>query len=139
MYLQQIQPQKDLMGKLSCAMKDSITSASHFLQSFANLGNTCYMNSVLQSLLGLHPFAADLVSSDVGQKVPPNSLYQLAVDPLTISSSTLSAPRMLYLLAKSRYASDSLTAQHILLKKIRQAISSSASKFAGFNEQVQRS
>ncbi|CAB3981649.1 ubiquitin carboxyl-terminal hydrolase 37-like, partial [Paramuricea clavata] len=44
-------------------------------QGFTNLGNTCYMNAILQSILGLVPFVQELDNNDLLNTVGRLSLY----------------------------------------------------------------
>ena len=47
----------------------------NFLIRFKNLGNTCYINAVLQSLMSLKTFTFDLKSIDESS-VPQETLYR---------------------------------------------------------------
>ncbi|XP_056409042.1 ubiquitin carboxyl-terminal hydrolase 37 [Hyla sarda] len=85
------------------------------LQGFSNLGNTCYMNSILQSLFSLQPFANDLLKKGIPyKKIPPNALIR----------------RFAFLLAKKDVCSAEM--KRDLLKKVKSAISSTAERFSGY-------
>ncbi|KAM9305045.1 ubiquitin carboxyl-terminal hydrolase 37 [Gastrophryne carolinensis] len=85
------------------------------LQGFSNLGNTCYMNSILQSLFSLQPFASDLLKQGIPYKrIPINALLR----------------RFAFLLAKKDVCNAEMKKD--LLKKIKNAISATAERFSGY-------
>ncbi|KAM3916782.1 ubiquitin carboxyl-terminal hydrolase 37 isoform 2-T2 [Leptodactylus fuscus] len=85
------------------------------LQGFSNLGNTCYMNSILQSLFSLQPFANDLLKQGIPyKKIPLNALIR----------------RFAFLLAKKDICSAEMKKD--LLKKVKSSISATAERFSGY-------
>nr|XP_060629437.1 ubiquitin carboxyl-terminal hydrolase 37 isoform X1 [Anolis sagrei ordinatus] len=85
------------------------------LQGFANLGNTCYMNAILQSLFSIQSLANDLLKQNIPwKKVPCNALIR----------------RFSVLLAKKDVCS--FEAKKELLKKVKNAISATAERFSGY-------
>ena len=48
-----------------------------FFCRFSNLGNTCYMNAILQSLFSLPSFSTDMLRQGIPwKKVPINALLR---------------------------------------------------------------
>ncbi|XP_068102151.1 ubiquitin carboxyl-terminal hydrolase 37 isoform X2 [Hyperolius riggenbachi] len=85
------------------------------LQGFSNLGNTCYMNAILQSLFSLQPFASDLLKQGIPyRRIPVNALIR----------------RFAFLLSKKDICS--AEAKKDLLKKVKSAISATAERFSGY-------
>uniref|UniRef100_A0A6Q2XKT7 Ubiquitin carboxyl-terminal hydrolase n=1 Tax=Esox lucius TaxID=8010 RepID=A0A6Q2XKT7_ESOLU len=85
------------------------------LQGFSNLGNTCYMNAILQSLFSLPSFSNDLLKQGIPwKKVPANALLR----------------RFAHLLAKKDTSCPEVKKD--LLRRVKSAISSTAERFSGY-------
>ncbi|XP_016424104.1 ubiquitin carboxyl-terminal hydrolase 37-like [Sinocyclocheilus rhinocerous] len=89
------------------------------LQGFSNLGNTCYMNAILQSLFSLPSFSNDLLKQGIPWKrVPVNALLR----------------RFAHLLAKKDISPPEVKKD--LLRRVKNAISSTAERFSGYMQNV---
>ncbi|XP_067843073.1 ubiquitin carboxyl-terminal hydrolase 37 isoform X2 [Heptranchias perlo] len=85
------------------------------LQGFSNLGNTCYMNAILQSLFSLQSLAVDLLKQGIPwKKIPANALLK----------------RFAHLLAKKDNCSPEVKKE--LLKRVKNSISATAERFSGY-------
>ncbi|KAM6978630.1 ubiquitin carboxyl-terminal hydrolase 37 [Tautogolabrus adspersus] len=84
------------------------------LQGFSNLGNTCYMNAILQSLFSLPSFSSDMLRQSIPwKKVPVNALLR----------------RFAHLMVKKDVGCPEIKKD--LLRKVKSAISSTAERFSG--------
>ncbi|XP_076858556.1 ubiquitin carboxyl-terminal hydrolase 37 isoform X2 [Brachyhypopomus gauderio] len=93
----------------------TLTQPQPPLQGFSNLGNTCYMNAILQSLFSLPSFSNDLLKQGIPwRRVPINALLR----------------RFAHLLAKKDNSSPEVKKD--LLRRVKNAISSTAERFSGY-------
>ncbi|KAF7658148.1 hypothetical protein LDENG_00016690 [Lucifuga dentata] len=92
----------------------NLTQPQPPLQGFSNLGNTCYMNAILQSLFSLPSFSNDLLRQSIPwKKVPINALLR----------------RFAHLMVKKDTGCPEIKRE--LLRKVKSAISSTAERFSG--------
>ncbi|XP_067459090.1 ubiquitin carboxyl-terminal hydrolase 37 [Thunnus thynnus] len=92
----------------------TLAQAQPPLQGFSNLGNTCYMNAILQSLFSLPSFSNDMLKQGISwKKVPINALLR----------------RFAHLMAKKDVGCPETKKD--LLRKVKSAISSTAERFSG--------
>ncbi|XP_028597904.2 ubiquitin carboxyl-terminal hydrolase 37 isoform X1 [Podarcis muralis] len=112
--VKKMRPNQDYMGWNKPRVPLS-THPQQQLQGFTNLGNTCYMNAILQSLFSIQSFANDLLKQNIPwKKVPNNALIR----------------RFTHLLAKKDVCSPEVKKD--LLKKVKNAISATAERFSGY-------
>ncbi|XP_033110661.1 ubiquitin carboxyl-terminal hydrolase 37-like, partial [Anneissia japonica] len=86
---------------------------------FSNLGNTCYMNAILQSLFSLEPFVNDVLNNDVHKDMPRESLY-----------------KAVFQLIQAKKKDKGTSEIQTLLRYLKSAISNTATRFSGYLQHV---
>ncbi|KAM4626390.1 ubiquitin carboxyl-terminal hydrolase 37 isoform 2-T2 [Discoglossus pictus] len=113
--VKKLKPTQDYSGWNKSRLPLSTHPQPQQLQGFSNLGNTCYMNAILQSLFSIQSFANDLLSQGIPwKKIPLNALLR----------------RFALLLSKKDICSPEVKKE--LLKKVKSAISATAERFSGY-------
>ncbi|XP_078700507.1 uncharacterized protein LOC144927135 [Branchiostoma floridae x Branchiostoma belcheri] len=99
--------------------KGLVKSQTHpSLQGFSNLGNTCYMNAILQALRGMETFSSDLRNRDVIRTMDDKTLYRnIAV---------------LFQYCNKPTEKQEVGRKQEYLKNVKTAVSSSAHRFSGY-------
>ncbi|KAI8496279.1 Ubiquitin carboxyl-terminal hydrolase 37 [Branchiostoma belcheri] len=99
--------------------KGLVKSQTHpSLQGFSNLGNTCYMNAILQALRGMETFSSDLRNRDVIRTMDDKTLYRnIAV---------------LFQYCNKPTEKQETGRKQEYLKNVKTAVSSSAHRFSGY-------
>ncbi|XP_019613868.1 PREDICTED: ubiquitin carboxyl-terminal hydrolase 37-like [Branchiostoma belcheri] len=99
--------------------KGLVKSQTHpSLQGFSNLGNTCYMNAILQALRGMETFSSDLRNRDVIRTMDDKTLYRnIAV---------------LFQYCNKPTEKQEAGRKQEYLKNVKTAVSSSAHRFSGY-------
>ncbi|XP_038071852.1 ubiquitin carboxyl-terminal hydrolase 37-like [Patiria miniata] len=103
------------MGWSQRNIPTAVKTSQLSLQGFSNLGNTCYMNAILQSLFALDRFTMDILNGNLLSHMQRDSLYKALAS---------------LLFAKQRNQSPDRVGTQ--LRRVKQAISSTANRFSGF-------
>ncbi|XP_064647098.1 ubiquitin carboxyl-terminal hydrolase 37-like isoform X2 [Lineus longissimus] len=96
----------------------SFNSQAAGLQGFSNLGNTCYMNAILQALFNLETFSADIQNENLHRKMPNNeNLFKSLAHLLRCKKAQVSQEK-----------------RRAALRQVKSAISTTAKRFSGYEQ-----